>query len=495
MKLEDTNIDLLNLYQEAFEAARMGVWHWDIKKNILSFDTGILKLYEISDSSKMHTIENWISKLHPDDQAMAQKMIEKAVVSDFKIDHQLRIQMPNGNYKHIRTKAKKIVDSNGDALQLLGVNWDITAEIQHKNEKNIFEQNFKLMLSLVESSEDIFGFTDATGIPLYVNKSGLENYGIRVVGGKYFSEYLTKNDQKKINETVVPLLRKGQSWEGEVSIIHQITNESVPLWLRIFCVQPGSGLRKIFYGCLASNLTHIKSIQQTLMQQSKLAALGEITASIAHEINNPLSIIVGKTNLLDRNLNSNSFDQPKATKDIESIQKNSERITKIIKSLNSFSRNSIYDPFAKISLLKVVDDAFEIMKEKFKIELVDFTIIIDEKMNYENKVEIRESEILQVIINLLNNASDAVQILTEKWVKLILVEKKNVYEISIVDSGAGIQSDIASRMMEPFFTTKPTGSGTGLGLSLSSQIMKSHDGNINYNSSNNNTEFILTFRK
>lgn len=369
MKL-DYSAEVFSQYMEALETADMGIWSWDVLNDVLSYDSGILKLYELNNYTDVKKMSDWYLLLHQDDVEQAKKIIFDTVHTDFELNHLLRIKAQSGAIKVIRTKAKKIKNSKGELTYLLGVNWDVTIDF----EKNLAMQNI-------------------------------------------------------------------------------------------------------------------------LREQSKLATLGKVTSSIAHEVNNPLSIIVGKASLLERDLQTDVLDQVKVLKDIQSIQKNAERITKIISSLNSFSRNSMNDPFQKTSLLKICDDAFEIMKVKFKSELVDFTILIDKKVTYENCIMGRESEIIQVLINLLNNALDAAASTIEKWVRLSVAEKKENYEISITDSGSGISEDVASQMMEPYYTTKTTGFGTGLGLSLSQQVIKSHNGTLNYVRDSKNTEFLIRLKK
>lgn len=500
MKL-DACLDLLSLYTEALETAEMGVWQYDVIQDALSFDAGIMKLYEVNDCSELHTMQDWISRLHLDDQKKAAHLIDRAIKSDYDIDHQLRIKVksdkPNvDKLKFIRVKAKRIKNAEGRVVRLLGINWDMTVEVQRLKEKRIFDQNFKLMLSLVDSSEDIFGFADSMGIPLYVNKAGLETYGIQINSvGKYFSEYLLAEDKKFVEAVVIPVLLHGKNWEGELRLISPKKNEVIPFWVRFFTVKAQEVNSDVFYCCLASDLTKMKSIQNLLLQQTKLATLGKVTSGIAHEVNNPLSIIVGKTSLLKQKLVNKDIEPTKCEAYLTSIEQNAERITKIIRSLNSFSRNSINDPMQKVSILKIIDDAFEILKEKFKNDEIDFTILIDEKMNYENKIEARESEILQVLINILNNSYDAVVAQKNKWIKLNISEKANHYEIKIIDSGLGISPDIVDHINEPFFTTKPTGQGTGLGLSLSADIIKSHAGSLELDKAAKETTFIIRLNK
>ena len=166
-----------------------------------------------------------------------------------------------------------------------------------------------------------------------------------------------------------------------------------------------------------------------------------------------------------------------------------------MRSLNAFSRNSINDPFQNVSILKIMDDAFEITKDKFQTDKVDFKIIVDKNLSYENFIEARQSEILQVLLNLLNNAYEALQSAETKWIEMSIQTSPTHYEILITDSGPKIKPEIARRMMEPFFTTKPTAQGTGLGLSLALQIMRSHNGTLDFNPENEHTQFVLKLKK
>ncbi len=236
-------------------------------------------------------------------------------------------------------------------------------------------------------------------------------------------------------------------------------------------------------------------MQKILIEQSKLAHLGNFTSGIAHEVNNPLSIIVGKSGLLKSKIEAENFNKEKLLVDVESIQKNSERITKIIRSLNAFSRNSINDPFEHVSILKIIDAAVAITKDKFQKEGIDFKISIPAEITYENLIEARESEIIHVLMNLLNNSQDAVQGQVKKIIEIRISGFSTHYEVSIFDSGPRIKPEIARRMMEPFFTTKPTGQGTGLGLSLAQQIIRSHNGSLEFNTQSEQTQFVLTLKK
>ena len=107
----------------------------------------------------------------------------------------------------------------------------------------------------------------------------------------------------------------------------------------------------------------------------------------------------------------------------------------------------------------------------------------------------QRTQISHVLLNLLNNAFDAVQSLSKKWVRILVSEELQFINISVMDSGRGIPREIAEKAMHPFFTTKPLGKGTGLGLSISKAIAEAHHGRLSIDPRGPNTRVVLTLPK
>ncbi|MEK6579858.1 MAG: HAMP domain-containing sensor histidine kinase, partial [Bdellovibrionota bacterium] len=107
----------------------------------------------------------------------------------------------------------------------------------------------------------------------------------------------------------------------------------------------------------------------------------------------------------------------------------------------------------------------------------------------------RQTQLSQVLLNLFNNAYDAVQTLTDKWIKIKVADTDQWVEIWVTDSGPGISSEVVSKMFQPFFTTKGVGKGTGLGLSISKKIIETHGGTLNVEMESPNTCFRITLPK
>lgn len=239
-----------------------------------------------------------------------------------------------------------------------------------------------------------------------------------------------------------------------------------------------------------NQLQIIEAERIKLIQTSKMASLGVMAGGVAHEINNPLAIIMGKA---DRILNAepSEVNFEFVQKHVRKIEQMTMRIAKIIKGLRSFSRNSDKDPFVEISIQNILEDTLEFCRERFNNHNIGLTVQGDLDL----KCMARPTEISQVLLNLLNNSFDAVHDLPEKWVKVIVQDSSDWIRLMVIDSGHGIPKNIADRLMEPFFTTKPVGKGTGLGLSISRGIIEDHHGHFYIDHEHANTCFVIELPK
>ena len=218
-----------------------------------------------------------------------------------------------------------------------------------------------------------------------------------------------------------------------------------------------------------------------------MASLGELSAGIAHEINNPLAIIEGSTYLLSKYVN-----QPEQFKlKIDTIKKSTNRISRIVKSLQKFSRTNPKRVFALFSLNKIIQEAIVLTEVRAK----RFSIKVTMQPLTSAEIMCDEVEIEQVIVNLINNAIDAVKHQSEKWIKLVTCMQDNQLMLTVSDSGSGIDEKIQESLFDPFFTTKKIGEGTGLGLSISKGILEEHHADISIVPHSAHTCFVIKFNQ
>jgi C4-dicarboxylate-specific signal transduction histidine kinase len=178
----------------------------------------------------------------------------------------------------------------------------------------------------------------------------------------------------------------------------------------------------------------------------KLSSLGEMSSGIAHEINNPVAIIHGKARSLRIRALEGSLTPAEVVTFSEKIEASAMRIAKIVQSLRIFARDGRSDPFEPASLKKIVFDTLELCLERFKQNGIEVRIPpIDETL----QIEVREVQIGQVLLNLLNNSFDAIESLPERWTELRVEELGESVRIRLTDSGAGIPASAREKIFNP----------------------------------------------
>lgn len=225
---------------------------------------------------------------------------------------------------------------------------------------------------------------------------------------------------------------------------------------------------------------------------AKMAALGEMASSVAHEVNTPLTVIKLRTEQALAAVKEGKLDQKKLTENLEKMSTMTDRVAKIIKSLRHFAREGSADDKVISSLQTIISETLDLCQSRFANSEIPLKI---PQIDGELRIDCRSVQISQVILNILSNSFDAVQSLEEKWVEMDVVENATAITISITDSGKGIPEPIAQKLMTPFFTTKEVGKGTGLGLSLSKGIIEEHGGKIYLDTHCPNTRFVIELPK
>jgi len=227
-----------------------------------------------------------------------------------------------------------------------------------------------------------------------------------------------------------------------------------------------------------------------MVANSRLAALGSFSAGIAHEINNPLTVIQWRSKSIKKHLENIQDKNPKLKSDLESIESNTFRIDKIIKSIKTLSKNAEKDQRENVLISSIAEQLNDILSPKIATEHLNYKFITNCS---DQLIYVREVQIIQVLINLINNSIDAIKDLDAKWIRVSIDRKAHHFEISVTDSGLGIPKRLQPHLFNLFFTTKSQSKeNSGIGLSLSHQIIKDHNGTLSYNAKSENTQFIIT---
>ncbi len=222
--------------------------------------------------------------------------------------------------------------------------------------------------------------------------------------------------------------------------------------------------------CSGRDITELKRVQEQLTQSQKMEAMGQLTAGIAHEINTPLGIILGYSQLLIEDVEQGS----QLYVDLTMIEKQAKICRKIVSDLLRFSRH-IDSTIISLDINQSIDEVISVVEHTFKLDRV--TINRNYGVNLPS-VNGDKDKLNQVFVNLLSNAHDAIVKNGTITISTSFDDKNDEVVILFADTGCGISSDKIDRIFDPFYTTKPVDKGTGLGLSVTFGIIDEHGGSI-----------------
>ncbi|PAD11303.1 sensor histidine kinase [Shouchella clausii] len=245
---------------------------------------------------------------------------------------------------------------------------------------------------------------------------------------------------------------------------------------------------QVTYGVIAyiKDVTEKRKMEVQLIHSGKLAAIGEMAAGVAHELNSPLTAILGNSQLILRNMNNHDPLFPLLT----DIKNCGDRCKRIINSLLTFSRQEEF-VFESCSINDAVNETLNLLKYQLEKEKVIIKTELQENIPF---IEGNQAQIEQIIINLLLNAKAALEETLREKKEILIKTSFQFHEVhlSVTDNGVGIEEERLSEIFHPFHTTKSSKEGTGLGLSVSIGIAKSHGGTIEVHSKlNKGSTFIL----
>lgn len=349
----------------------------------------------------------------------------------------------------------------GGALSLFNTDYTLLARFPFQNEQigKTLSKNLK-MVTLHAS-----GFKNATfesksvmdGISRIYSFRELKNFPLLVVAGK---------DKYKI-------LR---NWQRYI-----LTTGLIGLLFSILIL---IALYKYF-----KNLYESEKQKIMILNASRMSAVGVVATGIAHEINNPLTIVAGRAmqiiSMLER---EETLDLEKIKNNAFKINETCFRIAKVVKGLKSLSQDSNDEIMEKYSLHDIIETALDLSREKMMSEGVELSVTVLGDFFVRCKL----NQLTQVFLNMINNSFETIKNLPEKWINIEAhLSDKNLIQISINDSGPGVPNDVADIINAPSFITKSTDKSIGLDLSVSKTIIESYGGEFYADKAGGHTRFVI----
>ncbi len=369
---------------------------------------------------------------------------------------------------------------SGDEIQALAESFDaMTRSLKHtisqlEASRKTIEASEKKYRRIFESSMDMVFVTDGHGRFLDINQTGKTILGgggtNKASDGFLLSDvFASALEYADIQQD---LIRQGFVKDREITLKTLDGNERQALLSSSCQIGPNGQV----LGCegIIKDITQRRNMEQQLLQADKLASLGQLSAGVAHEINNPLGLILGYTQLMLR-------EEPDASQkyeDLKTIEKHTRNCKTIVEALLNFARKTETKKVL-VDVNCAIEQVITVIRHQFELS----GIAVHTRYDPELPQVLGDTEKLkQVVMNLVMNARQSISHAGQITVSTQHDSGSRKIAIAVEDTGSGIPPNVLTRIFDPFFTTKPTGQGTGLGLSVSYGIVKEHGGEITVDS-------------
>ncbi len=394
----------------------------------------------------------------------------------------------DGSLTHWIVKTAPMKNNRGEIIGAMEVNLDITHKKQLEDKLRQSEQKYYAIFNNIPNSIFVL---DADSLEIIdCNDSIKTAYGYRKneIVGQSFLLFFLEEERERYHAVI--------RTSKEINQVRQVDHKGEIRFVNIR-ISPSefSGRKALLV--TTSDITERLEVEMQLIQAGKMATLGEMATGVAHELNQPLSVIKTASSYFMKKVRKNEPIPADILLTMATeIDGHVDRASNIINHLRQFGRKSDLR-LEKVQVNDVLKSAFEIFSQQLKLREINVRWVLTENLPL---VQAEAGRLEQVFVNLLINARDAID---EKWktrsaseaetkqIELHTATHENFVVITISDTGIGIPKQIIGKIFEPFFTTKKVGEGTGIGLSISYGIIQDFKGTILVSSGSDGTRFTI----
>ncbi len=472
---------------EAYLAEAQGLSHtgsfgWRVSSGEISWSEETFRIFQYDRTTKP-TVELILQRVHPEDAALVKQTIERASQDGKNFEHEYRLLMPDGSVKHLHVVAHALSDESGSA-EFVGAVMDVT--VAKQAEETLRKSEAYLAEAQRLSHTGSWAWTPATGEIRYWSEECYRVLGFDPHGGQprveTFFQRIHPDDQAKNRETAETALREKADFESDYRIVHP-GGEIRDVHIVGHPVLSPSGDLVEFVGTVIditerklaeAERERLRQAQVELAHANRVTTIGELTASLAHEVNQPIAAAATDANTCLRWLRRDQPDLEEAREAASRMVKDATRAADIISRIRLL--------FEKVSPQRELVDVNEVIREMIVLlrsEATRHSISVQTELASDlPQVMGDRVQLQQVLMNLLLNGIDAMKdVDTTRELIINSQPAKNEHVmVSISDTGVGLPAQQAEQIFDAFFTTKPH--GTGMGLRISRSIIESHGGRL-----------------
>jgi PAS domain S-box-containing protein len=485
----------------ATRSAGIGVWDWDVKRNVLLWDDKVYELYGVRREDFSGAYEAWASTVHPDDLAKADAEVQLALKGERDFVSEFRVIWPDGSIRHIEALADVYRNENGEPVRMIGVNWDITERRQAEDELRrhredleelvaertaALEERQRRIRTLVENAPGVTYrcLLDSDWTMLFISDAITELVGYPpsdFIGNaaRTFASVIDAEDRDRVEREVTEAVRNSEPYVLEYRVRHA---DGGTRWVLERGRQERGETNEGVLDGFIFDITDRKRMEQELFEAKEQAeqanrAKSTFLANMSHEIRTPMNAILGFSQLMERDRSLQTGHR----ENVHAIMRSGEHLLALINDTLDMSKieaGRMMNRPTDIDLHGLLGDLETTFRVRTDAE--GLSLVLDIGVEVPRYVRCDEGKLRQILINLLGNA---VKFTDEGGISVrasrLRTDGKTRVVIDVADTGPGVDPEDVERIFEPFEQTGTTlRAGTGLGLPISRQFARLMGGDL-----------------
>jgi PAS domain S-box-containing protein len=464
--------------EEAQRVAHVGYWERDLDTDRITWSDETYRIYGLTPGEGTITLAGMLERIHPEDRSIWSQAAAEALRGASRYDLEYRVVRPNGELRIVHGQGDLTRDTSGRSRSMFGTIQDITDRKRAEQALRDSEEQWK---AVFENNPTMYFMVDATGTIMSVNPFGAEQLGYTAeeLIGRPVQNLFHEADREAVQRNTAICLEqlgRAMSWE-----LRKIRKDGEALWVRDTARTMLIKKRPVVL-IVCEDITErkrtaeaLREVQMELAHANRVATMGQLTASIAHEVNQPLAAAVTNAQAALRWLDGRPPDLEEVRQALARIVKDGNRGGEVIDRIRALIKKTPPRKDA-LAINEVIREVIELIRDEAVKNYISVQTQLPEGLP---RIEGDRVELQQVILNLIINAVEAMSGAGEGSRELLISTGKagsDGVSVAVRDSGSGLAPASFEHLFEAFYTTKP--GGLGMGLSICRSIIEAHGGRL-----------------